>query len=242
VEQGEDNMVYLNNINKSYINGDTELKVLKDLSFKIEKGEFVAIMGPSGSGKSSLMNILGCLDKKFSGTYTLDGVEVNKLKDKNLSRVRNVKIGFVFQSFNLLAKQTALHNVMLPMIYAGVKRQERIKRAKEALESVGLGDRIHHKPNELSGGQRQRVAIARALVNKPAIILADEPTGNLDSHSEKEILEIFDKLNKQGVTIIMVTHEPEVGRRSKRVINLKDGYLLHDDRKVGDGFEFLGKS
>jgi len=235
-------MVYLNNINKSYINGDTELKVLKDLSFKIEKGEFVAIMGPSGSGKSSLMNILGCLDKKFSGTYTLDGVEVNKLKDKNLSRVRNVKIGFVFQSFNLLAKQTALHNVMLPMIYAGVKRQERIKRAKEALESVGLGDRIHHKPNELSGGQRQRVAIARALVNKPAIILADEPTGNLDSHSEKEILEIFDKLNKQGVTIIMVTHEPEVGRRSKRVINLKDGYLLHDDRKVGDGFEFLGKS
>ncbi len=241
-EEEVDNMVKIDNIKKSYINGDTELQVLKGVSFHIKKGEFVAIMGPSGSGKSTLMNVLGCLDKNFDGEYTLDGVEVNKLKDKNLSRVRNVKIGFVFQSFNLLAKQSALHNVMLPMIYAGVSRKERLVRAKEALESVGLGDRVHHKPNELSGGQRQRVAIARALVNNPAIILADEPTGNLDSKSEEEIMGIFKDLNKKGVTIVMVTHEPSIGDRTKRVITLRDGELLSDIRKEGVEDEFLGKS
>jgi putative ABC transport system ATP-binding protein len=226
-------MVELRNISKSYINGKVELPVLKNVNFHIKKGEFVAIMGPSGSGKSTLMNILGCLDNDFQGEYHLDKVEVNKLKDKNLSRVRNVKIGFVFQSFNLLSKQTAIHNVMLPMIYAGIKRKERVERATKALESVGLGDRLHHKPNELSGGQRQRVAIARALVNNPAILLADEPTGNLDSHSEKEILDIFENLNKEGVTIIMVTHEPEIGKKCKRVINLRDGRVLSDVRKDG---------
>lgn len=226
-------MVELRNISKSYINGKVELPVLKSVNFHIKKGEFVAIMGPSGSGKSTLMNILGCLDNDFEGEYHLDKVEVNKLKDKKLSRVRNVKIGFVFQSFNLLSKQTAIHNVMLPMIYAGVKRKERLERATKALESVGLGDRLHHKPNELSGGQRQRVAIARALVNNPAILLADEPTGNLDSQSEKEILEIFENLNKEGVTIIMVTHEPEIGKKCKRVINLRDGRVLSDVRKDG---------
>jgi putative ABC transport system ATP-binding protein len=226
-------MVELRNISKSYINGKVELPVLKNVNFHIKKGEFVAIMGPSGSGKSTLMNILGCLDNDFQGEYHLDKVEVNKLKDKNLSRVRNVKIGFVFQSFNLLSKQTAIHNVMLPMIYAGIKRKERLERATKALESVGLGDRLHHKPNELSGGQRQRVAIARALVNNPAILLADEPTGNLDSQSEKEILEIFENLNKEGVTIIMVTHEPEIGKKCKRVINLRDGRVLSDVRKDG---------
>lgn len=226
-------MVELRNISKSYINGKVELPVLKNVNFHIKKGEFVAIMGPSGSGKSTLMNILGCLDNDFEGEYHLDKVEVNKLKDKKLSRVRNVKIGFVFQSFNLLSKQTAIHNVMLPMIYAGVKRKERLERATKALESVGLGDRLHHKPNELSGGQRQRVAIARALVNNPAILLADEPTGNLDSQSEKEILEIFENLNKEGVTIIMVTHEPEIGKKCKRVINLRDGRVLSDVRKDG---------
>lgn len=226
-------MVELRNISKSYINGKVELPVLKNVNFHIKKGEFVAIMGPSGSGKSTLMNILGCLDNNFEGEYHLDKVEVNKLKDKNLSRVRNVKIGFVFQSFNLLSKQTAIHNVMLPMIYAGIKRKERLERAKKALESVGLGDRLHHKPNELSGGQRQRVAIARALVNNPAILLADEPTGNLDSQSEKEILEIFENLNKEGVTIIMVTHEPEIGKKCRRVINLRDGRVLSDVRKDG---------
>lgn len=227
-------MVEIKNIKKAYINGKVEMPVLKGISFHIKKGEFVAIMGPSGSGKSTLMNILGCLDNNFEGEYHLDKVEVNKLKDKNLSRVRNVKIGFVFQSFNLLAKQTALHNVMLPMIYSGIKRKERIIRATEALKSVGLEDRVHHKPNELSGGQRQRVAIARAIVNKPSILLADEPTGNLDSQSEKEILDIFKKLNQEGVTIIMVTHEPEIGKQSKRVINLKDGELLSDISKEGD--------
>lgn len=234
-------MVEVKDVRKTYINGEEKLEVLKGINFRIEPGEFVAIMGPSGSGKSTLMNILGCLDNKFNGKYMLDKVEVNKLKDKKLSRIRNIKIGFVFQSFNLLAKQTALHNVMLPMVYAGVKRRERIERAKRALESVGLGDRLHHKPSELSGGQKQRVAIARALVNDPAIILADEPTGNLDSHSEEEILEIFENLNRKGVTIIMVTHEPEIGKRCRRVISLRDGELQSDIIKKGEEDEFFGK-
>ena len=205
-----------------------KLHALKDLSFHIKEGEFVAIMGSSGSGKSTMMNILGCLDKNSEGTYILDGIDVSKIRDEELCKIRNVKIGFVFQSFNLLSKLTALENVELPLIYAGIGKKEREEKAKEVLKKVGLENRIHHKPNELSGGQRQRVAIARALVNNPAIILADEPTGNLDSVSEKEIMEIFTDFNKQGKTIIVVTHEPEVAKYVKRVLLFKDGRIIRD--------------
>ncbi len=185
-------------------------------------------MGSSGSGKSTMMNILGCLDHTFDGTYILDKIDISKLSDQKLSKIRNRKIGFVFQSFNLLAKLTALENVELPLIYAGMNHKERVHKAKDVLEKVGLGDRLNHRPNELSGGQKQRVAIARALVNEPAIILADEPTGNLDSTSEKEIMELFKKLNDQGKTIIVVTHEPEVGKSCKRVIRFRDGEIIED--------------
>ncbi|WP_172453947.1 ABC transporter ATP-binding protein [Fusobacterium ulcerans] len=205
-----------------------KLHALKDLSFHIEEGEFVAIMGSSGSGKSTMMNILGCLDKNSEGTYILDGIDVSKIKDEELCKIRNVKIGFVFQSFNLLSKLTALENVELPLIYAGIGKKEREEKAKKVLKKVGLEDRMHHKPNELSGGQKQRVAIARALVNDPAIILADEPTGNLDSVSEREIMEIFTDFNKQGKTIIVVTHEPEVAKYMKRVLLFKDGRIIRD--------------
>lgn len=205
-----------------------KLHALKDLSFHIEEGEFVAIMGSSGSGKSTMMNILGCLDKNSEGTYILDGIDVSKIKDEELCKIRNIKIGFVFQSFNLLSKLTALENVELPLIYAGVGKKEREEKAKEVLRKVGLEDRMHHRPNELSGGQKQRVAIARALVNDPAIILADEPTGNLDSVSEREIMEIFTDFNKQGKTIIVVTHEPEVAKYVKRVLLFKDGRIIRD--------------
>lgn len=190
-------MIRVDHLNKYYINGEMKLHALKDLSFHIEEGEFVAIMGSSGSGKSTMMNILGCLDKNSEGTYILDGIDVSKIKDEELCKIRNVKIGFVFQSFNLLSKLTALENVELPLIYAGIGKKEREEKAKKVLKKVGLEDRMHHKPNELSGGQKQRVAIARALVNDPAIILADEPTGNLDSVSEREIMEIFTDFNKQ---------------------------------------------
>ena len=208
-------MIRVDHLNKYYINGEMKLHALKDLSFHIEEGEFVAIMGSSGSGKSTMMNILGCLDKNSEGTYILDGIDVSKIKDEELCKIRNVKIGFVFQSFNLLSKLTALENVELPLIYAGIGKKEREEKAKKVLKKVGLEDRMHHKPNELSGGQKQRVAIARALVNDPAIILADEPTGNLDSVSEREIMEIFTDFNKQGKTIIVVTHEPEVAKYMK---------------------------
>ena len=221
-------MIKVEHLNKYYINGVMKLHALKDLSFHIKEGEFVAIMGSSGSGKSTMMNILGCLDKNSEGTYILDGIDVSKIRDEELCKIRNVKIGFVFQSFNLLSKLTALENVELPLIYAGIGKKEREEKAKEVLKKVGLENRIHHKPNELSGGQRQRVAIARALVNNPAIILADEPTGNLDSVSEKEIMEIFTDFNKQGKTIIVVTHEPEVAKYVKRVLLFKDGRIIRD--------------
>ncbi|WP_330112653.1 ABC transporter ATP-binding protein (plasmid) [Cetobacterium somerae] len=225
-------MIEIKNLNKYYINGEMKLHALKNINFSIEKGEFVAIMGSSGSGKSTMMNILGCLDHTFDGTYILDKIDISKLKDEELSKIRNQKIGFVFQSFNLLSKLSALENVELPLVYAGVHHKERVDKAKAVLEKVGLSDRLNHKPNELSGGQRQRVAIARALVNEPAIILADEPTGNLDSTSEKEILELFKELNSQGKTIVIVTHEPEVGKSCKRVIRFKDGEIIGDVKNL----------
>lgn len=221
-------MLKVEKLNKYYINGEMKLHALKDVNFSIEKGEFTAIMGSSGSGKSTMMNILGCLDKHFEGKYILDGIDVSESQEKDISKIRNEKIGFVFQAFNLLPKLTALQNVELPLIYAGVHKKEREERAKKILERVGLGERIHHRPNELSGGQKQRVAIARALVNNPAIILADEPTGNLDSVSEKEIMELFVELNKQGKTIIIVSHEPEVANYVKRILLFKDGEIVKD--------------
>ncbi|MDA5109101.1 ABC transporter ATP-binding protein [Brevibacillus thermoruber] len=223
-------MLHVEGLTKSYKTGESVLPILKGVSLTVEKGEFVAIMGPSGSGKSTFMNMLGCLDRPDSGTYTLDGIEVSKLTDRQLAQVRNQKIGFVFQSFNLLARSTALHNVELPMMYAGVGRAERRKRALEALGRVGLAERVHHKPTQLSGGQRQRVAIARALVNRPSILLADEPTGNLDSRSGTEIMAMFQELHSQGVTIILVTHEPDIARHAERIVTFKDGVIIRDER------------
>ena len=219
-------IITVDNINKTYKNGSLELQVLKNVSFKVDKGEFLAIMGSSGSGKSTMMNILGCLDNQYEGKYILDGIDISKSSENELSEIRNKKIGFIFQSFNLLPRLTALENVELPLVYSSVPKEERHKRANELLEMVGLKDRTHHKPNELSGGQRQRVAIARALVNNPSIILADEPTGNLDSKSEAEIIEILQKLNKMGKTIVIVTHEPNIGEIAQRKIVFKDGEII----------------
>ncbi|EGQ79119.1 ABC transporter ATP-binding protein [Fusobacterium animalis] len=219
-------IITVDNINKTYKNGSLELQVLKNISFKVDKGEFLAIMGSSGSGKSTMMNILGCLDNQYEGRYILDGIDISKSTENELSEIRNKKIGFIFQSFNLLPRLTALENVELPLVYSSVPKEERHKRANELLEMVGLKERTHHRPNELSGGQRQRVAIARALANNPSIILADEPTGNLDSKSEEEIIEILQKLNKMGKTIVIVTHEPSIGEIAERKIVFKDGEII----------------
>lgn len=225
---GMGTLIEMLGVTREYDIGTERIKALNAVDIAVAAGEFVAIMGPSGSGKSTTMNVIGCLDKPTAGRYVLDGVDVSQLDDAALAGLRNVKIGFVFQQFNLLARTTALENVELPMMYAGVPRRERRERAQAVLERVGLGDRLHNRPNELSGGQQQRVSIARALVNNPAIILADEPTGALDSHTTAEILGLFAQLHAQGNTIVMVTHEPDVGRRAKRIIRFRDGRVESD--------------
>ena len=225
-----DNVIHIRNIVRNFQLGSETVYVLKGIDLDIERGDYVAIMGPSGSGKSTLMNLLGCLDTPTSGKYILNEKDVSQLSDDQLAEIRNKEIGFVFQTFNLLPRTTALDNVALPMIYAGVSKSDRNARATEVLTNVGLADRIHHKPNELSGGQRQRVAIGRALVNKPSIILADEPTGNLDSKTSLEILQLFDDIHKAGNTVIVVTHEEDVALRAARVIRLRDGIIESDER------------
>lgn len=222
----------LQNIFKDYQQDKLVVPVLKDVSFQVEEGEYVAIMGPSGSGKTTLMNIIGCLDKTTSGTYELAGQDVSSLKDKELSDLRLREIGFVFQSFHLMPRESAAENVSLPLSYAGIKKKERRERAKKALERVGLGERIDFKPTQLSGGQKQRVAIARAIVNNPKILLADEPTGALDQKSGAQVMELFQKLNDEGVTIVMITHDPKIAAHAKRVIRIIDG-VIHE----GDGEE-----
>jgi len=228
-------MIQAIDINKTYRVGKVEIRALQGMSFEIKEGEFVSITGPSGSGKSTLMHILGCLDRPTSGELFLDDMEVGKLKDNALAEIRNKKIGFVFQQFNLLSRSTALRNVELPLIYAAVSRRERAERARVALERVEMAHRLYHRPNELSGGERQRVAIARALVTNPSLILADEPTGNLDSKTGEGILELFQKLHQHGHTLIVVTHELYVSELAQRIIHLKDGLIEQDERKKGSG-------
>ncbi len=224
------NVIHIRNIVRNFQLGSETVYVLKGIDLDIERGDYVAIMGPSGSGKSTLMNLLGCLDTPTSGKYILNDKDVSKLSDDQLAEIRNKEIGFVFQTFNLLPRTTALDNVALPMIYAGASKADRQARATEVLTDVGLADRIHHKPNELSGGQRQRVAVGRALVNRPSIILADEPTGNLDSKTSLEILQLFDDIHLAGNTVIVVTHEEDVALRAARVIRLRDGIIESDER------------
>ncbi|HBC31965.1 MAG TPA: macrolide ABC transporter ATP-binding protein [Clostridiales bacterium] len=226
-------MINIENLNKIYKTGSIEVQALKNVNIEINHGEFIAIMGHSGSGKSTLMNIIGCLDRPTTGKYFLDGIEIDKQGSDELSLIRNKKIGFVFQAFNLIPRTNVLKNVELPMIYAKVKSKQRREKALELLEKVGLQDRTTHLPNELSGGQKQRVAIARALANNPPIILADEPTGNLDTNSSEEIMSIFRELNKDGNSIIVVTHEPEVAKYADRIIVFKDGAIINDRRKEG---------
>ncbi len=225
----EDEVITLRNITRDFPLGTEIVKVLKGISLGVKRGQYVALMGPSGSGKSTLMNLLGCLDTPTSGEYILNGHDVSSLEDSELAEIRNKEIGFVFQTFNLLPRITALQNVALPMIYAGVGLSERMRRAEEALVSVGLADRMGHRPNQLSGGQRQRVAIARALVNHPSIILADEPTGNLDSKTSIEIMQLFQKIHEQGNTIIVVTHEEDIAEHAHRIIRLRDGQIYADE-------------
>lgn len=222
-------MISINNLVKNYKIGTIVVRALRSVSVDIKKNEYVAIMGPSGSGKSTLMNIIGCLDTPTDGSYILNGTDVSKLEDNQLAEIRNKEIGFVFQTFNLLPRYNAFENVMLPMVYAGKSKAERIARAEEVVESVGLSDRALHKPNELSGGQKQRVAVARALVNNPSIILADEPTGNLDSKTSVDIMNLFDDIHKKGNTIILVTHEEDIARHAHRILRLRDGEIESDE-------------
>jgi putative ABC transport system ATP-binding protein len=230
MQNAQDSMIRTHELWKTYVMGDEEIHALRGVTFEIKRNEYVAIIGPSGSGKSTLMNLIGCLDTPSKGEYWLNGKLVSQMDDDELAHIRNKEIGFVFQTFNLLPRATALHNVELPMIYNGTPAAKRIEMAKRALESVDLGQRMNHKPNELSGGQRQRVAIARALVNNPSIILADEPTGNLDSKTSEEIMQLLDVLHKRGNTIILVTHEPDIAAHAHRVISILDGQISKDER------------
>ena len=221
-------LISIRNLNKTYIMGAEKVEALKNVSLEIRKNEYVALMGPSGSGKSTLMNLLGCLDSPTQGEYWLNGIEVSTMDDGELAEVRNRQIGFVFQTFNLMPRLSALENVALPLVYAGIGREQRLEKARAVLESVGLGDRVTHKPNELSGGQRQRVAVARALVNDPAIILADEPTGNLDSKTSYEIMGLFEQIHQAGNTVILVTHEHDIALHAHRIVRMRDGLVERD--------------
>jgi putative ABC transport system ATP-binding protein len=225
-------VIKVEDLSKVYLMGTTKVHALRTISLEVTRNDYVALMGPSGSGKSTLMNLLGCLDTPTSGNYLLDGVNVSLMEDGDLAEIRNRRIGFVFQTFNLLPRMSALENVALPLVYGGMRKTQRMERAAEVLDSVGLGDRITHRPNELSGGQRQRVAIARALVNRPSIILADEPTGNLDSKTSSEIMELLEKIHDEGNTIIVVTHEPEISEHARRIIRLKDGLIESDEQNA----------
>ena len=225
-------LIHLQNISRHYRMGAETVHALRDVSLEIRRGEYVAIMGPSGSGKSTLMNLIGCLDTPSAGHYELNGVKVSEMDDNQLAEIRNREIGFVFQTFNLLSRSNALHNVELPLIYAGVPAEGRRQIALEALAQVGLADRVHHKPNELSGGQRQRVAVARALVNKPSLLLADEPTGNLDSKTGAEIMALIEELSRKGNTIIVVTHEEDIAKQARRIIRIRDGLLASDETRT----------
>jgi len=222
------NIIEIKNIKKEYLMGSQLIAALKDVSLSVQKGEYVALMGPSGSGKSTLMNILGCLDTPTAGSYRLNNTEVSEMSEDQLAHVRNKEIGFIFQTFNLLPRLSSLENVALPMVYAGLGKKERIARAEQVMEMVGLKDRMHHKPNELSGGQRQRVAIARALVNNPSIILADEPTGNLDTKTSYEIMSIMEDISNRGNTVIIVTHEDDIAKHARRILRLRDGLIETD--------------
>ncbi|MBC1238275.1 ABC transporter ATP-binding protein [Nostoc sp. 2RC] len=227
-------MIRLENIYKVYGTGETEVKALNDVNLTIHEGEYCSIMGPSGSGKSTAMNIIGCLDRPTGGHYYLDNIDVAQMDDKSLAHIRNKKLGFVFQQFHLLPQLTALENVMLPMVYANVNPKERSDRATEALTRVGLAKRLNNKPTQLSGGQQQRVAIARAIVNRPVVLLADEPTGALDSRTTQEVLDIFSELNASGITVVMVTHEPEVARQTHRIVWFRDGQVVHSNLTSSD--------